>query len=287
VCRSAGERDVDPEAEHEQAERNQEAAEEYARGFAGGIGCRVGEAQGTVATSVASALAAAIDSIITATTCGGGCRAERRLCQILSFKDAIGIYDPTGATNPSAQTVIGDLGKPNNYIGANSSPDVHNANLGTMTAADLNSFVSAVTSVATNGYGSNPGSINLGTAANPAINVVNGDFSMGPSTGYGILVVTGTLTFSGNYSWNGLILVIGTGASVMNGGGNGQIVGALFVANTAVGTINSPSASCNGGGGNGVQYDHCWADDMLARVPYTPIMSPNGLQVVSLRTLVY
>lgn len=203
-------------------------------------------------------------------------------------KDAIGIYDPTGATDPSAvQTVIGELGKPNNYIGANSSPDVHNANLGSMTASDLNSFVSAVSSVATNVYGSNPGSINLGTAANPAINVVNGNFSMGSSTGYGILVVTGTLTFSGNYSWNGLILVIGAGASVMNGGGNGQINGSVFVANTAGGNINSPSADWSGGGGNGIQYDHCWADDMLARVPYTPIMSPNGLQIVSLRTLVY
>jgi hypothetical protein len=203
-------------------------------------------------------------------------------------KDAIGIYDPTGATDPSAvQTVIGELGKPNNYIGASSAPDVHNANLGTMTAADLNSFVSAVSSVATNVYGSNPGSINLGTAANPPINVVNGNYSMGPSTGYGILVVTGTLTISGNYSWNGLILVIGTGAAVMNGGGHEQIVGGLFIANTAGGTINSPTANWSGGGGNGIQYDHCWADDMLARVPYTPIMSPNGLQIVSLRTLVY
>lgn len=203
-------------------------------------------------------------------------------------KDAIGIYDPTGATSPSAvQTVIGDLAKPNNYIGANSSPDVHNANLGTMTAADLNSFVSSVTSVATNVYGSNPGSINLGTAANPAINVVNGDFSMGPTTGYGILVVTGALTISGNYSWNGLVLVIGSGASVMNGGGNGQIVGGVFLANTAGGTLNSPTANWNGGGGNGIQYDHCWADDMIAKVPYTPVMSPNGLQIVSLRTLVY
>jgi hypothetical protein len=203
-------------------------------------------------------------------------------------KDAIGIYDPTGATDPSAvQTVIGELGKPNNYIGANSTPDVANANLGSMTASDLNSFVSAVTSVATNVYGSNPGSINLGTAANPPINVVNGDYSMGSSTGYGILVVTGTLTFSGNYSFNGLILVIGAGASVMNGGGNGQINGSVFVANTAGGTINPPSASWSGGGGNGIQYNHCWADDMLARVPYTPVMSPNGLQIVSLRNLVY
>ncbi|MGB9103116.1 MAG: hypothetical protein WCC59_00030, partial [Terriglobales bacterium] len=203
-------------------------------------------------------------------------------------KDAIGIYDPTGATDPSAvQTVIGELGKPNNYIGANSTPDVANANLGTMTASDLNSFVSAVTSVATNVYGSNPSSINLGTAANPPINVVNGNYTMGPTTGYGILVVTGTLTFSGNYSFNGLILVIGAGASVMNGGGNGQINGSVFVANTAGGTINPPSASWSGGGGNGIQYNHCWADDMLAKVPNKPMLKPDGLQIVSLRNLVY
>jgi hypothetical protein len=203
-------------------------------------------------------------------------------------KDAIGIYDPTGATSPSAvDTVISDLGKPNNYIGASSAPDVHNANLGSMTATDLDAFVGAVTSVATNVYGSNPASFNHGTAANPAINVVNGDFNMGPTTGYGILVVTGTLTFSGNYSWNGLILVIGAGASLMNGGGNGQINGSVFVANTAGGTLNSPSAAWSGGGGNGIQYNHCWADDMLAKVPYVPVLSPNGLQVVSLRPLVY
>jgi hypothetical protein len=165
------------------------------------------------------------------------------------------------------------------------APDVHNTNQGTMTGADLNSFVSAVSSVATNVYGSTPGSINVGTAGNPAIKVVNGDFSRGPSTG--ILVVTGTLSFHGNYSWNGLILVIGTGAMTMSGGGNGQITGAVFVANTTGGTLNSPDADWAGGGGNGIQYDHCWADDMLARVPYTPIMSSNGLQIVSLRTLVY
>ena len=146
-------------------------------------------------------------------------------------KDAIGIDDPTNATNPSAvQTVIGDLAKPNNYIGANSAPDVVNANLGNLTAAQLNQFVGQVASVATNVYGTpsapvNNPTINLGTAANPAIDVVYGNYSMGPSTGYGILVVTGTLTFSGNYAWNGLILVIGNGASIMNGGGNGQIVG--------------------------------------------------------------
>jgi Tfp pilus assembly protein PilX len=209
-------------------------------------------------------------------------------------RDAIGVYDPTNATNPSAvQTVIGDLAKPNNYIGANSTPDVANANLGNPTAANLNAFVGQAAAAATNVYGTptasvNNPTINLGTAANPAIDVVYGNYSMGPTTGYGILVVTGTLTFSGNYSWNGLILVIGAGASIMNGGGNGQIVGAVYVANTSGNSFGSPSASWNGGGGNGIQYDHCWADYMLSKIPpLPPAISASALKVISLRTEVY
>ena len=216
----------------------------------------------------------------------------------IAARDSIGVYDPTNATNPSAvQTVINSLGKPNNYIGVNSAPDVHNANLGNLTSGDLNAVVNAVAGIATAGapagvggldvYNSNPSSIYLGSATNPAIDVVYGDYSMGPTTGYGILVVTGTLTISGDYGWNGLILVIGSGASIMNGGGHGEIDGAIFVANTASGTLSSPSASWNGGGGNGVRYNHCWADDMLSKIPYVSIMSPNALQVISLRTEVY
>jgi len=184
--------------------------------------------------------------------------------------------------------VINDLAKPQNYIGVNSAPDVHNANLGNPTAAELNQFVAQVASIATNVYASNPSSINLGTASNFAIDVVNGDYTMGPTTGYGILVVTGTLSFHGDYAWNGLVLVIGNGASVMSGGGHGQISGAVFVANTAGGTLNSPNVSWNGGGGNGIQYDHCWADYMESLVPpLAPTINSSALQVISLRTEVY
>jgi hypothetical protein len=170
---------------------------------------------------------------------------------------------------------------------------VANAILGNLSASELNLFVGQVASAATNVYGtptvsvSNP-SINLGTAANPAIDVVYGDYSMGPTTGYGILVVTGTLSIHGNYSWNGLILVIGNGASIMSGGGNGQIVGAVYVANTSGNTFGSPSASWNGGGGNGIQYDHCWADFMLSKIPpLTPTANSSALQSISLRTEIY
>ena len=213
-------------------------------------------------------------------------------------EDAIGVYDPTNATNPSAvQTVINALAKPQNYIGVNSSPDVHNANLGNPTASELDGIVDNIAlqlAGPSNTYGTraapvnNPTLNNMGTAANPAFNVVYGDYTMGPTTGYGILVVTGTLTFSGNYSWDGLILVIGQGASIMNGGGNGQIFGSVYVANTSTGTLGSPNVNWSGGGGNGIQYDHCWADYMESLIPpLPPSIDANPLKVISLRTEVY
>jgi len=219
--------------------------------------------------------------------------------QTYPAKPAIGIVDPTGATNPSAvQTVINSLAKPQNYIGINSAPDVENANLN-FTAQELDSLVAAACGVAqTNGtqycasnaptgcVGPAPNSVSLGTTTNPVIDCIQGDFTMGPSTGYGILVVTGQLSFHGNYGWNGLVLVIGSGASVMSGGGNGQIVGSVFVANTAGGTLNPVNVSWNGGGGNGIQYDHCWADNMLSLIPFSQ-PSPNAMKVLSQRMLEY
>ena len=145
--------------------------------------------------------------------------------------------------------------------------------------------------VATNVYGSptsevTVSNINMGSAENPAYDVVYGNYTMsGNQTGYGLLVVTGQLTFSGDFAWNGVIMVIGDGAAILNGGGNAQINGAVFVANTSGSTLGSPSVAFSGGGGNGIYYDHCWADDLLKRVNWVPVPSPNALQVISLRML--
>ena len=68
----------------------------------------------------------------------------------------------------------------------------------------------------------------------------------------------------------------------------GKIVGAVYVANTAGNTFSSPDVNWNGGGGNGIQYDHCWADYMISKVPpLTPAVNASALQVISLRTVVY
>jgi hypothetical protein len=47
--------------------------------------------------------------------------------------------------------------------------------------------------------------------------------------GGGILVVTGTLTLNGNFSFNGMIIVTGAGGVLRSGGGNGTIQGNIVV----------------------------------------------------------
>ncbi len=60
--------------------------------------------------------------------------------------------------------------------------------------------------------------LDLGSAASPAINYVNGDLTLnGNHTGYGILVVTGTLHFGGNFNWYGTVLVVGDGVVEFTG----------------------------------------------------------------------
>jgi hypothetical protein len=203
---------------------------------------------------------------------------------------AIGVYDnPNNPTSPTAQVdVISALGKPQNYIGAQSAPDVQNVYSSIPSPAALNAEVTDIAS--------QPGTINLtgpltslpspGTAANPTFTVVHGDLTLaGNPTGYGVLVVTGNLVLKGDFTWTGVVLVIGSATVDNSGGGNGQITGAMYVANTAGGgnTLGSPTFNWNGGGGNGIQYDHCWADNLLNKFPPPPNASP--LQVLSSRTL--
>jgi hypothetical protein len=96
--------------------------------------------------------------------------------------------------------------------------------------------------------------------------VVNGDFRLthgsGKSafTGYGLLLVTGTLYYDPDDSWNGIIMVVGKG--VFDGsqhGSGGQINGTVLVANTRDSSGNLLTSlgatSFNlAGGGQGIHY---------------------------------
>ena len=119
------------------------------------------------------------------------------------------------------------------------------------------------------------------SSQNPMIVVVNGDFHLGHSngnqafTGYGILLVTGTLYYDPDDSWNGMILVIGKGVfNGSQGGHNGQINGAVFVANILDSSghlLTGPlgPASYNGsGGGNGIHYGSNWVNNIQQMMPY-------------------
>jgi len=95
-----------------------------------------------------------------------------------------------------------------------------------------------------------------GSTASPAFTFVDGDCSL--DGGAGLLIVTGTLTMSGNPNFTGLILVLGDGIVQRDGGGNGTILGAMAVARFAKngnGPFLSPTFLTNGGGTSLMQYD--------------------------------
>lgn len=179
-------------------------------------------------------------------------------------------------------TTIPQIFRPANFTGSGPAPSVvdqgsdaggTNQLANWSTPTQLNNLASEIGDGADqsftcgiNGVGGAACSGSYGTPANPQITYINGDVNLGG--GAGVLVVTGTLTINGGMQWDGLILVIGQGAVVINGGGAGEIFGQLFVANTnspvspftQLATLGSPSFTWNGGGKASISYNSCWAD---------------------------
>ena len=89
----------------------------------------------------------------------------------------------------------------------------------------------------------------------PQFTFVDGDATL--TDGAGFLVVTGTLTMRGNANFRGMILVLGKGVLIRNGGGNGDILGAITIAafNRTSGNFLPATFHTNGGGNSNVQYD--------------------------------
>lgn len=114
------------------------------------------------------------------------------------------------------------------------------------------------------------------SATNPMVIVVNGNFNLhGNGTGYGLLVVTGTLDYDPDASWNGVILVIGEGAFTSSKAGIGAINGAVFVAQTHDSSGNrlpdpyvGYSSFTQSGGGLGIHYSSSWVKASEALMPY-------------------
>jgi hypothetical protein len=105
-----------------------------------------------------------------------------------------------------------------------------------------------------------------GSTASPAYTFVNGNATL--DGGAGLMIVTGDLTLSGNAVFNGVILVLGQGRVIRDGGGNGTILGSIYVAKFARSWPSSenglphpflaPVVNVGGGGTANFIYDSSW-----------------------------
>jgi hypothetical protein len=212
-----------------------------------------------------------------------------------------GYDDPNAPTPTSSVEIIKDsLPRPDHYTGSGGIPSVENgyASLGeTMTSpAGLSGLMGAIygTTGAAHYTNATVSSFNPDITNLHSITYVDGDLTLnGNGSGQGILVVTGHLTMGGDFTWNGLIFVVGQGMMDFAGGGTGQINGQLYVAKILDGsgnllpTMGSPYFHWNGGGNNGIRYDHCLTTNLMAAIPYNPPPSTLPLKILSFRILPY
>jgi hypothetical protein len=105
-----------------------------------------------------------------------------------------------------------------------------------------------------------------GTTTSPAFTFVNGNVTL--DGGGGLLIVTGNLVLNGNAVFNGTVLVLGEGTITRDGGGNGTILGSIYVAKFARSWPSSengqphnflqPVVNIGGGGTANFIYDSEW-----------------------------
>jgi hypothetical protein len=105
----------------------------------------------------------------------------------------------------------------------------------------------------------------FGSPSQPKLTFIDGDGVLSPANGAGLLVVTGTLTVDGDAAYDGLILVMGGGQLIRNGGGNGSALGSILVARFGnSGNFLAPSFESSGSGTSSIQYDSAWVRKALA-----------------------
>jgi len=95
-----------------------------------------------------------------------------------------------------------------------------------------------------------------GTATAPQFTIVKGDCYL--DGGSGLLIVEGTLYFNGaGPNFNGIILILGQGRLLKQGGGGRDVYGSIMIARFGVtGNFLEPTFEYLGGGGNAnLQYD--------------------------------
>jgi hypothetical protein len=212
---------------------------------------------------------------------------------------AIGYTNSVGGDSSRANILAGAVPGPN-YQGAplnpgppptpSSSPqsitDVSaTMNLNWMTPTGLDAIVQDITNGADAVISgpATPSSFPSGmSAGHPMTIVVNGDLDLNGwhNSGYGLLLVTGTLKYDPDASWQGVVLVIGQGNFVSTRSGTGEINGALFIAMTRdaagnlLGSLGPSSFSQTGPGSNlgqGIKYNSCLVRSAVGPITYKAV----------------
>ena len=104
------------------------------------------------------------------------------------------------------------------------------------------------------------------SASNPMTVYVNGDLSLTGFTGYGLLVVRGNLTYTGDSGWKGIVVVLGGTMEEVGSADGGEFDGAVIVVNLGVASLGRPTYIVASPGGKGVYYNSCWVNS--AEKPY-------------------
>jgi hypothetical protein len=163
---------------------------------------------------------------------------EDPTCNSTITKPAIATADATSNSN-----LVTDI-NPNkaNIVGSGGTPSVVNSSTALTSlnsVSKLEALVSQMTTLAGTNVGPDCTKLNLGTAASPTITVVTNDPTVSGATscnltsgvtGYGILIVTGTLQYVNVNSYQGVVYVIGTGQFVSSSSKDTTLTGALFIA---------------------------------------------------------
>lgn len=188
---------------------------------------------------------------------------------------------------PSGPSPTPDL-RGNYTNGVSTNPNIAPVTLSQnfSTVATLNNLVQVIeqnadvvvngSATQTNSGGPMPSAM---SATNPMTIVIKGDFTFSAwrQTGYGLLLVTGKLTYDPDASWDGIILVIGQGYIFSYQGSytTTQIQGAVLLANTtglssamapdnSIFDFSSTPTSLT----NIIQYSHCWIQAAMPKTGY-------------------
>ncbi len=180
------------------------------------------------------------------------------------------------------------------FTGSFSAPDVYNvvksgqfpSNL--QTPGQLDAMAQAITqnadAVITPTAASSPPYLGTATGSdlsslgmslsNPMTVVVNGNLDLNGwhNTGYGLLLVTGTLNYDPDASWYGMVMVIGQGTVIGSKSGSGEIDGGFLVARTRDPNSNALMPTLGKASvlfddemhGNGIRYSSCWIQKALS-----------------------